>query len=259
MARAQDTAFISAAKRAGIRLPIAQPLDITDDTILDWYPARVAPAAGMPRLRDISRRAGDPELRLYVGGGLGQPEDMYVLRRHHGHVTGALWLWWRSPPNVAKRDGDPDTQKFWQNLVREMEARWVAHAAANGCPHAEWRVVDSAGHVATDSASVTRGLPVLVCRATFTREPDWAALSHTLDSLGVWTMPDETELPGYRGPVSDAGTLWVEAFDGRRYRAYSNGGLIHGNSPQAGRATAMMDALNAIRRDVKHQAPAPGR
>jgi len=201
-----------------------RPLDIQDDTVPDSELEDVARAAGLPLLRERARDGGDREIRLAIGGGLFVPEDLLVLRSRGGRITGEVWFWWG--PIWSRRDPDELT-------------RSAAYAADYGCPGARPR---RAAHFSDANRDE---FVVFVCRASFEREPAWTAIWRSLDSLGVWTLPDEEELPQF-GITTDGFVLTVEMFDGKHYRLIRHGNPDPSSSPEAARAAQIAHVVSRV-------------
>jgi hypothetical protein len=200
-----------------------RPLDIHDDTIPDAELEDVARAAGLPLLRERERGGGDREIRLAIGGGLFVPEDLLVLHSRAGRITGEVWYWW-GPVSSRRR---PDELK-----------RWPKHVADYGCDGA--RPLRAAQYSDGNEEFV-----MFVCRARFSREPDWAALWRRLDSLGVWTLPNEDQLPRF-GMTLDGFVLTIEMFDGTNYRLIRHGNPDPASSPEAARAAQIARLVGAV-------------
>jgi len=199
-----------------------RPLDIQDDTVPDSELEDVARAAGLSLLRERARDGRDREIRLAIGGGLFVPEDLLVLRSRGGRITGDVWFWW-GPISPGR---NPDELKLWSE-----------HAADFGCPGARPR---RAAHFSDANRDE---LVVFVCRASFEREPAWTAIWRSLDSLGVWTLADEEELPQF-GVSIDGFVLTVEMFDGRHYRLVRHSNPDPASSPEAARAAQIAHVVS---------------
>ena len=211
-------------------------LNVHDDTIPDWELDLVARAGGHRPLREVSRRSGAPEIRIALHGGIGLPNEVVVLRRIRARATGEVWLWWGP---FGATDGD-----------RSDREQWRRHAGEYGCPQARWRLSTTIAEGRSDTTSV------LFCRATLRPAPDWTRLWERLDSLGVWSLPDQAELPRTPWIVLDGITVTVEAFDGVRYRLYSHANPNPRWSAESTRARGIIDALDDILRTIVHRAPA---
>jgi hypothetical protein len=85
------------------------------------------------------------------------------------------------------------------------------------------------GDAAFDHRTGTSVINAVACRARFrASEPDWGALLAALEAAAVWTLSDETTLPGNACTVKfDGVTLVVEALDHASYRTY------HHNEPRS--------------------------
>jgi hypothetical protein len=118
--------------------------------------------AGIPPLADTALPAGEREVRLWIGGGLGWPQDLYRIRDGAGGVTGEIVRYW--PATVV----GPDGRSSHEVMVADLRDRCEDFVVAG-----------------------ETGL----CRATFTRSPDWADLLGRAEERGLWTLPDTATPP----------------------------------------------------------------
>jgi len=148
-----------------------------------------AQAAGLAPLRSTPLPAGEREVRLWTGGSLGYPRQLYRVRTREGRVVeGELIDYWVMDRDQAK----PDSTRY-EALIRYQEA--------GRC------------------GAVTTGREMEACRVLFTRAPDWAGVLARADSAGMRTLPDESELPEQRIYL-DGWSMTVELRDGAGYRTY---------------------------------------
>ena len=187
-------------------------------------------AAGLRPLRDEILPAGTREIRAWVGGGLGWPQELFRLLQRGGRASGEYIHYWR----LDNRDPPgPDSMTF-AALIRY--------------------------HERGQCGSVRRGASAEACRALFRREPDWSAVWRAADSLGVWTLPDASTLPEVVGPngertvTLDGWGMTVELRDGPTYRVWEYGNPDTKPWPEAARATAFADALRSVRALVRPSA-----
>lgn len=156
----------------------------------------VVASAGLHPLKNTSLPSGHRELRIWFGGGLGWPQDMYRFQIKNGSVKGQWFRYWSV---AVDSDGPPENAQFPDVLRYDLAGQCDAI-----------RTVDRTA----------------VCIARFTRRPDWKALLMKIESEGVWTLPDEQSLPKEHFPngmqviVSDGYGITVEARDGSSYRSY---------------------------------------
>lgn len=179
-------------------------------------------AAGLRPLRDEILPAGTREIRAWVGGGLGWPQELFRLLERGGRMSGEYIRYWqldnRDPPA-------PDSMTF---------AALVRYHERGRC------------------GPVRRGANAEACRAQFRREPDWSAVWRAADSLDIWTLPDASTLPEVVGPNGeriislDGWGITVELRDGPSYRLWHYANPDRKPWPEAARATAFAGALRSV-------------
>lgn len=146
-------------------------------------------AARLAPLHSTPLAAGEREVRLWTGGSLGYPRQLYRVRTRGGQVVeGELIEYWE----IDRDQTRPDSTRY-EALIRYHEA--------GRC------------------AAVTTGSGMEACRVLFNRAPDWAGVLAQADSAGLWTLQDEGTLPEKRIYI-DGWNMTVELRDGGRYRAY---------------------------------------
>jgi len=151
---------------------------------------RAVRAAGLEPLRVSPLPAGQREVRVWIGGGLGAPESLYRFVPGGSAVFGEAILYWEAePPRPEERRG----LTFHDWLVRSLSGR---------C--ADIQVLDQ----------------MAVCRARFIRPPEWDQVLAGAEAAGLWTLPDASTLPDDGVVTLDGWALTVELRDGAAYRAY---------------------------------------
>lgn len=111
-----------------------------------------------------------------------------------------------------------------------------------------WSHQDSAAHAPRKHSALRecgsdKNL-VLPCRVRFTREPDWARLWNSLDSLDIWNIVDEGTLRKRQSMVLDGSQITAEMWDGHSYKAWSYATGVEDDGP--GRAK-----VSVISRDLR--------
>ena len=189
--RARRESHSPAALRlqTGIRSSIRDPHFPSQD--------EVVATAGLHPLKDTPLPPGSRELRVWFGGGIGWPEDLFRFQIKNGKVRGQWIRYWSV---AVDEDAPPEAADFPAVVRYNLEGRCES--------------IRSLDRTA-------------VCFARFTRRPDWSALLAKIDSEGVWTLPGAQDLPKEHLPngmqifVSDGYEMTVEARDGLRYRSYA--------------------------------------
>ena len=156
------------------------------------YQDEYAEAAGLPLLRQQALPRGTREIRAWIGGGYGWPQELFRLTQRNGRVSGEYVRYWGRE--------NPDSVPWGETFMALMRY------------HEEGRC-----------GPVRQGRAAEACRALFRVEPDWQAVWRGADSAGIWTLPDASTLKGER-MVLDGWGITVELRDGESYRAwhYSN-------------------------------------
>ncbi len=159
----------------------------------------VAAVAGYGSLRDGGLSSGTRrEVRVYIGFGLGYPQEAARLWEDSRSAHGWLGLWW---PGTRLDYTVPDGTAEDYAEARKERSEWVAlvreSAKKSGC------------------REFHRQPGYEMC--TFPAERvDWAAVLRNLDSLGITRLPQQrADLLGLDGV-----TLVVEYRDAAGYRAY---------------------------------------
>jgi hypothetical protein len=179
-------------------------------------------AAGLRPLRVERLPPGTREIRVWVGGGLGWPQEFFRLVERGGQLSGEYILYWR----LDNHDAVGADSATFAALIRY--------------------------HQRGRCGRVGRGRYAEACRALFEKEPDWRAVWRAADSLGVWTLPDASTLPEVVGPSGerivsvDGWGITVELRDGSACRAWHYGNSDLKPWPEAARATAFAATLRTV-------------
>jgi hypothetical protein len=206
----------TAARRAGLR-----PAERGATWPELFYPRAdsVVRAAGLRPLDETSRAEGEREVRVWSEG-FGIPAYLYRFLERRGRVTGEVVLFWEAPP--------PDSAPACGERPGETTDDLMLHSQAGRCD----RFAHAAG--------------VGVCRARFTRPPDWGAVLRRLEAAGLWDLPDPASLPPVDYVTNDGWGITVELRDRARYRAYDYNNPQTKPWPEARRAVEIRDHLRAI-------------
>ena len=202
---------------------------------------RIARVGGFPILRGLRPPDGRRELRLWYVGGSGIPETMIRVWSERGRVRGETIR--HLEHYIPDREGDPRMR-----AVMDSVPTWLRNVF--GCERIS---TDTVYHPGAQEGH--RHDLVAVCVSRYRREPDWAALLRDLEAQQVWTLPDARELPSIANIVSIHGpAVTVEAWDGRRYRAYKYGDPELTAAPEARNAAAIqrivLEFLKRTRADL---------
>lgn len=85
-----------------------------------------------------------------------------------------------------------------------------------------------------------------VCRARFTRPPDWSAARRAAERAGLWQLPDESSLPDDGLIILDGWGITVELRDGTAYRAYRYGNPDRLPWPEVDSAVRIARAVRGV-------------
>jgi hypothetical protein len=150
---------------------------------------RYAVAAGLPDLEIGPHIAGDREIRVWIGFGMTSPQSLFRLVEHDHVVTGEYIRYWyrRDPISTADSTSFAALMRYWER---------------GRC------------------GPVRKGPDAEACVARLISQPPWRRIWRTIDSLGVWTLPDESTLKGGNLTLDGWG-IAVETWDGVAYHAWS--------------------------------------
>lgn len=149
---------------------------------------RVAEAAGIPPLRAQPLPPGEREVRVWIGGGLGYPQQLYRVVDRQGRVRGEEVRYWPLDDEPTFADGHTFDELVAANQRGACEA-------------------------------VRRTARMAACRARFTRPPDWAGVLRRAEASRLWSLPDESTL-GNQSIILDGTSVTVELRSGAEYRAW---------------------------------------
>ncbi len=172
--------------------------------------------AAAANLGQLSRAplANGLEIRVWVGFGVVTPEHMLRLRVDGaGRISGQLWVYF------------PSDLTYIEDIHERHRVR------------REWT---------HDCSNLKHGKKHDVCIALFKKVPDWASTYHTLTSLGIATLPDESDLPKQKSTVLDGVAMVVEIRSEHEYRAYAYSNPIFREGPEAKAAVSILDTVGEI-------------
>lgn len=186
----------------------------------------ISRVGGFPILRGRRPPDGRRELRLWYGGGYGIPENMVRLWSDGARVRGQTIR--HLEHFVPDRASDPRTRAMMDSVPIWLRSTFGCESVSTDTLHHPGAQEGYRVHL------------VAVCVSRYRREPDWAGLLRDLEAQDVWTLPDASELPSIGNIVSIHGpSVTVEAWNGRRYRAYRYGAPHLIPAPEARNAGAI--------------------
>lgn len=179
-----------------ISSPAAHSRKFEADTTLRGWTASdsAALALGLGMLRQASLPDGTQEVRIWTGLALGVPHNLLRLTRRGGRVEGLKALYW------SLESGHPNPGTGADPVPIDAIVRY---------------------HIAGRCGPPKRVGGVEACQVHFTQRPDWRALWDSLEALGVWTLPDQDDLPRDSLLTLDGWAMTVEVRDGGSYRSYA--------------------------------------
>ncbi|MEP7043517.1 MAG: hypothetical protein ABI843_10675 [Dokdonella sp.] len=139
----------------------------------------------LPLLRESVLPEGAKEVRVWTGFGTVAPD--FLLRfqiEPNGDLTGTMLAhFMRAPEDNAYNESV-------RSVLRAMCTSVQSNEAADSCA------------------------------ATASQEVHWKTIYRKLVREGLWTLPDESELPKPKFTLSDGSSIVVELRDGKSYRTY---------------------------------------
>ena len=180
-------------------------------------------AYGLPPLREVAPAPARRELRLWIVPPFGGT-TLTRLVEADGTLEGEV---------VVSDTWD----ERWPVDTLETRARAEFH---------DWLAASCGRPLRTGAGAVA-------CRARFTETPDWRGLLHRVEAAGVWTLPDDSTLPGESCVVgTDGTTLIVETLEDADYRTYRYWEASRENPwwPEELQAADVQAAVGAVLRRV---------
>lgn len=177
-----------------------------------------AKSAGLSRLRTTALSRGQREIRIWIGGGIGYPQDLYRFVDAGGRVSGELVRYWHAEALGGSDERPGET--FHDLMLYSQRGSCAGFAVRAGMG---------------------------TCRGEFVRPPDWKAVLRRVEAEGLWTLPDESSLRHDGVAVMDGWGITVELRDGPRYRTYQYGNPDAHKWPEAAKATQIARALDTVR------------
>jgi hypothetical protein len=175
-------------------------------------------AAGLTPLRSTRLAAGQREIRVWIGGGIGYPQDLYrIVDQGKGKVLG--WLIFHWPADDDAKSGAKKGRTFNDVVTYHQRGR---------------------------CSNFRRSREVAVCDANFDTRPEWSTVLREADAAGLWTLPDESLLPKSDIITTDGWGITIELRNGLTYRAYSYGNPDDKAWPEAKLAVRIAKAFRRI-------------
>lgn len=148
----------------------------------------VVSALRIPPLRDMDLEENSKEIRIWAGVGTGIPKSLYIISKNDNNIDGELILYWSTNDIKRKPIGESSHDRMVYYLTGSCE---------------NFTLTDEVGY----------------CSALFQEIPNWEQIYQKVTEVGIWNLPDESELPS-DGIVSDGWGLVVELHDSNQYRTY---------------------------------------
>ena len=226
--RHEDVVLTAITPRFIDSFPPSRPLNILDDTIPDLVHGAMARAAGLKPLYEHGARS-PREIRLTTNWGLGAPDVMIVLRKRGNRVDGYLF---HAYGRVLGQGDRVDTTAL-ANAMRQSRCK-------------EPRLMDeSAIRIERNYQHVT-----IVCRPQIRKTPNWRKLWRTLQSVDVWTLPDDDELTRSGIIPTHGACVAIETFNGKyRHVDHCEGSLVA--SPESARAERLLKLVTGVAMQIR--------
>jgi hypothetical protein len=167
----------------------SRPMDLNADTGDVGYLPDSPALFGIPTLRTTPLPIGTREIRVWLLPGNSLPRTMRRFQWKGGAVASQLAAWWTFP----RKDS-----AAWRRLA----ADWCKPDIADG-----------------DSLRAQEG--AMACTSPLERQATWKSLWDSLETAGVWHVPQLSEVRHLDIVVSDGAELVVELRDGPFYRQYT--------------------------------------
>ena len=148
----------------------------------DW-PQEVAEAMGLP-----SRTDGALEVRIWVGGGITLPFDLYRIQSKNSTIS-AEHLYWLDLPRLGSGE-------LMEDEARD-ERRWYRKLC-----HGKFQELNG----------------VIWCSVPFPRPLDWPAILKSIEVERLWSLPPQNSLGDPPCVVVDGVGVAIELVQGDRYR-----------------------------------------
>ena len=170
---------------------------------------RVDRAAGLSDLSKGPHQSRERELRVRIGGGVAIPYLLYRFIERSGKRSGEVIAYW--PEGVDERE--------------------TGSSAPYGYPGKACRRSRAGTHT---------------CRVRFTQTPDWDKLWNALDSLDIWTIPDEGPLHKRMQYILDANSMLGESWNGQKYNAWAYAPGVEDHDSGRARVSSLTKLLRGI-------------
>ncbi len=172
-----------------------------------------AQTAGIGSLKDSDLPEHSSEIRIWIGFGVAIPNHMLRFRvDSKGVVSGEVLVHF---PSDLSYMPPADIAEFRRDVMRNC-------------------------------TNLRKGKESDVCTATFKRPPNWKFVLKKLVSLGIRTLPDDSQLPKPEMDFTDGIAMAAEVRDGSSYRIYWYSNPQFRSEPEAIAATKIMDIVIAV-------------
>lgn len=188
---------------------------------------RVTDAADLEPLRRRGPRAYR-EARIWIGGGLAYPQEMWRLVESEEGWEGELILYWEMFPELRGPDG-----REWRRMIPQDAKRWCDR--------------------------LRRGQSIRVCRGDLAPDIDWSMIASELHATGLWDLPDPSDLPYPERFIADGWSLQVELRSGDRYRSYGYSNPDTAEWPEFAQATEIARILSQAGPIERYEVDSEGR
>ena len=180
---------------------------------------RVISALEILPLRDKEQVEQRKEIRLWTGLSIGAPKSLYVITKYGDKVDGKLILYW----NASDIDRQPEGESFHDLMVYNL---------TGSCE--SFTLKGRTGY----------------CIANFEDPPNWESIYDNASEVGLWDLPDESELPS-ESIFIDGWGLVVELLDDNQYRTYKYSNPDKRDWPEAALAVEINSIITSARQHMK--------
>lgn len=170
-------------------------------------------------LRDMEPVEQFKEIRIWTGVSIGAPKSLYIISKYGDRVDGKLILYW----NASDIDRQPEGETFHDLMIYNL---------SGSCEN--FTLKGRTGY----------------CIASFEYPPNWENFYNNASELGLWDLPDESELPS-EGFILDGWGLVVELLDDNQYRTYNYSNPDKRDWPEAALAVEINAIITSARQHMK--------
>jgi hypothetical protein len=124
------------------------------------------------------------EVRVWIGWGIGQPYQLYLVKSEGEKITGSQYIWWES-----------DSWRYRRSVTQLVKKEY-------GC-----------------SSRIFRCGEARFCENLSSNSKKFEDIFKYMDKNGIWDLPDSTTLPPVNFTIFDSDSIILELRTPNSYRA----------------------------------------